>query len=398
LLILMLIMSATAHLVAIRPAALVGFPVMIIGATTLILLLLYLVAPDVEPDGQDPVARAVENAFVTAVAADPQTGRILAANEKAVNLLGPRRLAIGSRFRDLFTERSSSACERLLNLTADAGEQTVDSCTVRTQSGRPLSVELTGRFHEVDRSSFVVIAFASDEIGEAVAQFARVQERLMSNISHELRTPLNVVMGFSELLTTGTLGKLADNQLDAAEECHEGGERMLRLINDILDVGRSRSYYLNGEVKPLAPQEMIRRVSDLLSGQARREDIALSVDVQDDMPVLETEERAFKQLVYHLMLNGMDRSEAGDTVTVNARCENEHLTLSVADRGSAVTAEITPRPVPEMSEEDAADTLAPPVLGIPLCATLAERLGGTLTVDAEAEEVRFVLKMPVFRS
>lgn len=394
----MLIMSATAHVVALRPAALVGFPVMIIGATALILVLLYLVGPEQEAGGGDPIAAAVNHALIPAIAIDPQTGRILAANHEAAELLGRSRVALGNHFGDLFVAGSAEGCRRIVDSAVDRGEFRIQPCSVRTRTGEAIVVELVARLMELDRSSFMVIGLSTNDVSATIAQFARVQERLMSNISHELRTPLNVVMGFSELLTTGTLGELADNQLDAAQECHEGGERMLRLINDILDVGRSRSYYLDGETRTLSPLEMIHRVENLLSGQARREELALKFELDDSLPVIETEERAFKQLVYHLILNSIRRSDPGDTVRIVARRDDGHMIISVSDSGGPINEEIRPQPDPSVSEKEAAEALAPPLLGLPLSATLAERLGASLSIDSDEEGMHFIVTMPLLRS
>ncbi|MFW5866542.1 MAG: sensor histidine kinase [Armatimonadota bacterium] len=397
LLTLMLIMSATAHLLAVKPAALVGFPVMIIGATSLLLVLLFLVGPQQQAEFGDPIMAAVENALIPAVAIDAQTGRILAANKQAVDFAGLQRVSPGNHFADLLSDGSPDECRRILRNTLDYGEFETQACSVRTSSNHAALAHIITRLHEMERMPFIVAGIATNEVSDAVAEFARVQERLMSNISHELRTPLNVVMGFSELLTTGTLGEMPDNQLDAAEECHEGGERMLRLINDILDVGRSRSYYLEAETRPLSPPGIIRRVHNLLSGQARREDIRMELDLDESLPVIESEERAFKQLVYHLMLNGMSRSTPGDTVRVSARRDGDNLVLAVADSGGEIAQDMQPRPVPATSEEEAAATLAPPLLGLPLCATLAERLGATLSTQVDEKTVQFIVRMPLLR-
>ena len=124
-----------------------------------------------------------------------------------------------------------------------SGAAQFSPCAVVTAGGGRRLTHLSGRAFEVAGEQVVVVAMRSSDVDQQVAEFAMVQERLMSNISHELRTPLNVVMGFSELLAGGTLGELTEKQVDAARECHIGGERILRLVNDILDIGRARSYH-----------------------------------------------------------------------------------------------------------------------------------------------------------
>ncbi len=398
----MLVMSVAAHLVQLRPAALIGFPVMMIGATALILILLYLVGPRPEAAEGDAVRTVVRAALMPAVALDAQTGRVLAANDEATTMVGPARLAPGNHFSDLFADDSpEKACRRIFEEAVERGQAEADACSMRTHTGAPVVVRLMARLYpaaDAGTAGFVVVGFDGNEANDAVAQFARVQERLMSNISHELRTPLNVVMGFSELLTTGTLGEMPDKQLDAAAECHEGGERILRLINDILDVGRSRSYYLAGEEHPIAPLQMIRRIENLLAGQARRENLQVEMNVEPGLPEISTEERAFKQLVYHLLLSSMDRSQPGGAVRIAARQDGEELVLTVTDSGPELTEPIRVGRVPSVSDDAARDTLAPPLLGLPLCAFLAERLGSTLTVSTDQDGVHFEVRLPRERS
>jgi len=136
-------------------------------------------------------------------------------------------------------------------------------------------------------------------------------------------------------------------------------------------------------------------VENLLSGQARREELQLEVKLDHDLPAVQSEERAFKQLTYHLILNSMDRSEAGGIVTVAVgRSGNGCVRLSVTDSGREVTEPIRPEPFEAGSEEEAYRTLAPPLVGLPLCATLAERLGAALTTHADEDGVHFVVELP----
>jgi len=198
----MLIMSAAAHIVKLRPAALIGFPIMMIGATALILTLLYLVGPRPEAAEGDSVETAVRVALMPAVAVNVQTGRILAANDEATATVGSSRLAVGNHFSDVFGDDSPAVCRQIVQAAAKHGRAEVDACAIRMHTGVQVIVRLTARLHGaagVDDAVFVVVGFDSNETNDAVAQFARVQERLMSNISHELRTPLNVVMGFSKV-------------------------------------------------------------------------------------------------------------------------------------------------------------------------------------------------------
>jgi len=251
------------------------------------------------------------------VVVDAHSGRMVAANAAARELFGPGRVESGAGFSALLTSDAPDRCHHLIAAALRDGHADVSACAVHVRSGGVRVVHVLARPVEAADRPLVAVAFLANDASQAVVDFASVQERLMSNISHELRTPLNVVMGFSELLTGGTLGELAENQLDAAQEIHVGGERILRLITDILDIGRSRSYHLPSEERVLDPAEMIHRMEKLLVGQARRDEVRMEVEVARPLPPVTVPERPFKQVLYHLMLHSLDRSGPGDTVVTS---------------------------------------------------------------------------------
>lgn len=394
LLLLMLALSLSGQFVDLQPAALFGIPMTIVGVTVLVLVLLYLAGPPTQAAPADGAEKAVRAAFLPAMAVDTQTGRIRAANDEAIVLFGGARVTPGNPFSNLLSVEAREECRRIFAAVGESGETQAGACAVRDAADGLRIVRLIARVHDGDDRGFVIVGFDSTEANEAVATFARIQERLMSNISHELRTPLNVVMGFSELLTTGTLGEMPENQLDAAQECHEGGERILRLINDILDVGRVRSYYIPGEKRAISPLEMIRRVENLLAGQARRQNLQLALDVEPGLQPILLEERTFKQLAYHLILNSMERSTAGSVVRIAARQEGDDLLVTISDTGAEMRGAIPPQALPELPEGYAETALAPPLLGLPLCSYLAGRLGGTLSAETDDEGVHFTARLP----
>ncbi|NLO06740.1 MAG: hypothetical protein GX131_13015 [candidate division WS1 bacterium] len=395
LLALMLVLSATGQILNIRPAALVGFPIILTAATALILVLLAAVAPDERAPTCMHLEDVVRMSFLPAIAVSPETLEVLAANEAARALLGETRFADDRNLVDLLGSDTGEKCRGVVEAAVRDGAGEVDRCSVYDDSGRLRNMHLMGRTDAAIAPGAVVVAFAEGGVDATVVEFTRVQERLMSNISHELRTPLNVVMGFSELLTTGTLGEMPEAQLDAAQECHIGGERILDLINDIIDVGRSRSYYGLEDAHPVSVAELVRRLENLLAGQARREDIRIETDLPDDLPLVNVEERPLKQLIYHLLLASVDRSKSGDTVKLSLRRAEDALLMQVTDAGPALKRVPGPQPLEAVSEEEGREALAPPLLGLPLCATLADMIGGTLSVSTNDEGVHFVFELPL---
>jgi len=234
------------------------------------------------------------------------------------------------------------------------------------------------------------------EFGQDGLEFPGVQQRLMSNISHELRTPLNVTLGYSEMLRDGVLGELTEQQVDAAREAHEAGQRILRIITDILDVGRARSYVLPSDPEPIAPRELVERVQLLLVGQARAAKVSLEVEVPDSLPSVEADERRFKQVVYHLALSSIIRSSEGDAIQIRAEPSGEFLLLNIADHGPQMSdtdiAAVFEQAPASVAEEGAS---APNAVGLPLCVALTKDLGGRLDITSNPLTTTFTVGLPI---
>ncbi len=396
LLALVLVLSLTPRPLGLRPAALIGFPIAILAATALILLMLVLhESGQVVPDPGNPDG-CLRYAFVPAVLVEPSSGKIVEANAQAADLLGPANVTPGSRLANVLSDSGGNAPRDVISKALEGGEG-VGEWAVRTRTGCRRRMRVQARCVGHGGEEAVVVAFVQEGPEEAIAEFARVQERLMSNISHEVRTPLNVIMGFSELLLTGTLGELTENQLDAARECHIGGQRILKLVTDILDIGRARSYYTPSPEEELSPREIIDRMHGLLSGQARRNDVKIERQVAEDLPTIVAPEKTLKQLLYHLILHAIRRSKPGETVIVSAELDEteEVLEVTIADHGEPVAPDLLVPQEIAVSEQEAQDALAPPLLGLPLCATLAANMGGKLTTITGGEMTRVVFALPL---
>jgi len=395
LLLLIVLLTLAGPRLGVRPIALIGFPVVLIAVTALILVLLTLSGPEAEWPEEVPVSLCLERACCPAVAVDPRTEQILYVNTAAAEFFGPAHVGVGGRFQELFRADVPSACTGVVQEALRRGSAHVPMCIVRTAQGEDRIVQLRACLIADVKDESVVVAFVPNNVGEAIANFARVQERLMSNISHELRTPLSVVLGFSELLSTGTLGELSDKQRDAVQEIYTGGQRILTLVNDILDIGRARSYRLPDEEHDVAPAEIVCRMENLLTGQARREDIRLEVHLTEELPKIRTYERSFKQAVYHLILNSLNRSSRGDLVTVEVTAEDV-LRIVVTDSGPEPSEMLAlSQQFVETERSQIEDELAPPAVGLPLCVALTARLGGELRVASDEQGSHFILELPL---
>src|SRR5437763_1603738 len=123
----------------------------------------------------------------------------------------------------------------------------------------------------------------------------------LANMSHELRTPLNAIIGFSEVLTEGMSGELNEDQADCVGDILTAGQHLLSLINDILDLSKVEAGQMELEPSDFSLQAALENGLTMLKERASRHGIALSLDVDPSVGVIEADERKVKQVVFNLL-------------------------------------------------------------------------------------------------
>lgn len=379
----------------IQPAAAVGFPVAMLASVALIFVLLVLVAPSVPATREEALDERLSVICDPAIAVDPCDGKLLAMNDLAIKLLGGRDKLIGRPVGEIAGEAPNQDFQADVLAFGNPEYERLGYYTLRTAGGRTRQFPVTARMGNVFNRDTLVLVFRADEVDRALADFARVEERLMSNISHELRTPLNVVMGFSELMESGTLGELSEKQLDAAREIHEGGVRMLHVVDDVLDIGRARNYGLEAEPQALDVSSLAGRVKDLAAGTSRREHVKLEFPSVHDLPPVHADERTVKQLLYHLVLGAIDRATPGGVVRVAVVPEDTRMAVHVTNTGKGLSEEEAAALADPADDVPIGAEGLPMVLGMQLCGALASRLGTRLEAQSREDGATVSFSLPL---
>jgi cell cycle sensor histidine kinase DivJ len=161
--------------------------------------------------------------------------------------------------------------------------------------------------------------------------------RFLATMSHELRTPLNAIIGFSEMIATEDGLKLDPaRRKEYAQLIHDSGQHLLGVVNGILDMSKMQTG--NFEVAPeqFAARAAVINCCNLLALKARENGVDLVANVPQDLPPLNADPRAFKQIVLNLVANAVKFTERGGKVTVAAEAEGTRLVLRVSDTGVGI--------------------------------------------------------------
>lgn len=166
------------------------------------------------------------------------------------------------------------------------------------------------------------------------------KSRFLATMSHELRTPLNAIIGFSEMIVHEDEMMIdAARRKEYAKLINESGLHLLSVVNGILDMSKMESG--NFEIVPelFSPRESLVSCCNLMVLKAREGGIDLVTRAPADLPQINGDPRAFKQILLNLLSNAIKFSERGGTVTITAMVEGPRLMVRVMDTGVGIEAE-----------------------------------------------------------
>ena len=219
------------------------------------------------------------------------------------------------------------------------------------------------------------------------AEFAnRAKSEFLANMSHELRTPLNAVIGFSEIIMNEIVGPIGSPRyLEYARDIHDSGSHLLSLINDILDLSKVEAGKFEIEEQWITVAEIVAEAMTIAQTRAEAGALTLAVDIPDDLPALQGDRRAFKQILINLLTNAIKFTPRGGQVTVSARlAETGGLEIAVTDTGIGIAEKDLPTALASFGQIDGAYTRKHQGtgLGLPLVKSLAEIHGGRLEIES----------------
>ncbi|MBI3706930.1 MAG: HAMP domain-containing histidine kinase [Proteobacteria bacterium] len=160
-------------------------------------------------------------------------------------------------------------------------------------------------------------------------------------MSHELRTPLNAIIDFSEIMTSGVFGAVeSDRYRSYAADIHTSALHLLDIINDILDLARIEAGKAEFHERSLPLIETVEQVLNLTGEQIEQASLSLVRDIDPDLPRVQADERAMRQILLNLISNAIKFTPRGGTITIGLRYEaSGGVRLWVADTGIGIAPE-----------------------------------------------------------
>lgn len=241
----------------------------------------------------------------------------------------------------------------------------------------------------------------------------RLKTEFIGTMSHELRTPMTAIKGFTQLLSIGGLGPLTDTQREFVTTIHTNTERMIALINDVLDITKIESGSVELELRPLHLAEALSGVVTELKGLVAERRHALSISIPPGLPLVRADAQRLHQVLFHLLSNAVKYTPRGGQIAVEAHeavltelpadvrdaldTERRYTQLSVRDSGVGIAPEEQERIFDRFyrTENPLKVEAGGTGLGLSLVKPMLRLLGGQIWVEsAPGEGSCFSLVLP----
>jgi PAS domain S-box-containing protein len=215
----------------------------------------------------------------------------------------------------------------------------------------------------------------------------RSKSEFLANMSHELRTPLNAIIGFSEIMTVGTLGPVGNPKyMEYASDIKESGRHLLSMINDILDLSKIEVGKIELHEETVDVAKILQTCLALVKARAEEKDVALSCELLDYLPLLRADGRKVKQIVINLLSNAIKFTDSGGEITLKAWFRPlSGFVLQVADNGIGIALEDIPMALEPFKQVDSKldRKYEGAGLGLPLTKSLVEIHGGSFDLQSK---------------
>ncbi|MEP6342538.1 MAG: ATP-binding protein [Maricaulaceae bacterium] len=211
------------------------------------------------------------------------------------------------------------------------------------------------------------------------------KSEFLANMSHELRTPLNAINGFSDIMKKEMFGPLGDPRYkEYVSDILFSGQHLLSLINDILDMSKIEAGKMRLNPEDLSIQDMIEQVIRIVRGRAEENNLTLSY-VGGEMPEIQADMRAVKQILLNLITNAIKFTPEGGNVTVNCEAKSAGLIIRVTDTGIGIAADDLERLASPFEQIDSQHSRQHEGtgLGLALSKSLIELHGGNFKIESE---------------
>lgn len=228
-------------------------------------------------------------------------------------------------------------------------------------------------------------------------KYDKVKTKFFSNISHELKTPLNIILGGIQLLTQ-VQSNMDKTNMKYINIMRQNCYRLLRLINNLIDITRLDSGFLKLELKN---GDIIRTIENIVlsvSEYAKSKGISLIFDTNEEEKIMALDAEKLERVMLNLLSNAVKFTESGGNILVDINCEGDSIAISVKDTGIGIPREMLTKIFERFKQVDSANRRRAEGsgIGLSLVNSIIKLHGGKISIESElGKGSEFIIELPV---
>ncbi len=265
----------------------------------------------------------------------------------------------------------------LLESSSDAPQEMF----LKAKNGSQIAVEISVSKVGIEKTHFYTVIVR--DVSERKVVEKQVSE-FYSTVSHELRTPLTSIRGALGLVENGIMGEVSPEVLELVTVARSNSDRLIRLINDILDLRKMEAGKFELRLIEVDVKELVEKTLAEIKGFADEKDISMTSEVIGTDIILVDGDRMI-QVLTNLISNAIKFSDAGKSVHVGvSRTSANTVRFAITDQGAGIPADDIHKLFGIFQQLDSSDTRPKEGsgLGLAISKAIVERHGGTIGVDS----------------
>ena len=237
-----------------------------------------------------------------------------------------------------------------------------------------------------------------EEANRRLLEVSRMKEIFLYTVSHELKTPLTCIIAYAEFLRQDENSIEPEQRKTFSRILYDQAHRLLELVNDIMDLSRLEGGAVRLNLSPADLNDIVESSVQTLDTLAVRKGIRLAQELGADLPEITIDASKLRQVIVNLLNNAIKFTEAGGTIGVLTRAQDDQLVVEVTDSGIGIAARDLTRVFDLFARTDVAvnrnyEGLG---LGLHLVKRLVELHGGRVWVESTpGKGSRFSFSLPL---
>lgn len=227
----------------------------------------------------------------------------------------------------------------------------------------------------------------------------RMKDEFISTVSHEIRTPLTSIRGSLGLLHGGMVGTLPEKAAELVSIAHSNTERLLNIVNDLLDMQKLESGSVELHMEPIQLLPFLQQAIESNNAYAESHNVALKLIPPEEDITVKIDEHRLMQVMNNLLSNASKFSPEGEEVICRIEEEADHVCIQVIDQGPGVPEEFIPHLFKRFSQADGYSTrkTGGTGLGLSISKNIVEKHNGKLEYKRDDKGSCFWFRLPKVR-